>query len=627
MQDVIKLLPESLANQIAAGEVVQRPASVVKELIENAIDAKSEHITLIIKDAGKSLVQVSDDGIGMSERDARMCFERHATSKIETTEDLFKIMTFGFRGEAMASIAAVAQVDLKSKTKEEEIGTRILIEGSEIKTQEPVACNDGTSIAVKNLFFNVPARRNFLKSNPVETKHIFDEFQRVALAHPKINMALYQDDLEVYSLKEGKLAKRIVSIFGKNYQTQLIACKEDVQHVQVNGYIGKPEFSKKTRGEQFFFVNDRFIKHPYLHHAVMNAFEGLLPEGNFPFYVLKIYIDPVHVDINVHPTKTEVKFDDERTIYAVVRAAVRQALASQGVSPSLDFDYNVNFAQYPDNIGNQKSSYTENDYKSPENPLDDPEHKRRESNQQHWDSLMPSNDSEKWMRQFDQEHIKDEEQKSMEITFSSAANEMQSEQSVENPVPEEKVKKQKTIQVRNKYILAQVKSGIMLIHQQAAHERILFERFLGDLENSSGVSQKLVFPVTVELNPVDFTLLGEIKEEVLKLGFDFEEFGQNAIILNGIPSEINKPNEKELVEKLIEQIKINKAELGLNTTESIAKALAKRVSIKVGQYLDSMERDALIEQLFSTSNPNYNVDGEKIITMLDLTALDNLFNQ
>lgn len=626
MQDVIKLLPESLANQIAAGEVVQRPSSVVKELIENAIDAKSEHISLIIKDAGKSLVQVSDDGIGMSERDARMCFERHATSKIEKTEDLFKIMTFGFRGEAIASIAAVAHIDLKSKTKDEEIGTRILIEGSEIKTQEPVACNDGTTIAVKNLFFNVPARRNFLKSNPVETKHIFDEFQRVALAHPEINMSLYQDDLEAYALKEGKLAKRIVSIFGKNYQNQLIACKEDVQHVQVDGYIGKPEFSKKTRGEQFFFVNDRFIKHPYLHHAVMNAFEGLLPDGNFPFYVLKIYIDPVHVDINVHPTKTEVKFDDERTIYAVVRAAVRQALASQGVAPSIDFDYNVNFANFTEQAGNPTSNRAGNDFSSPENPMDIPEQNRKESNQKNWDTLMPTNDSEKWMSQFDKENIKDEDQKSMEITYSSAANELQSEPSVENTTTEEKVKKQKTIQVRNKYILAQVKSGLMLIHQQAAHERILFERFLRELENSSGVSQKLVFPVTVELNPVDFTLLNEIKEEVFKLGFDFEEFGQNAIILNGIPSEINNPNEKELIEKLIEQIKVNKAELGLNTTESIAKALAKRVGIRVGQYLDSMERDALIEQLFSCSNPNYNVDGEKIISMLDLATLDNLFN-
>lgn len=337
MLDIIQLLPDSIANQIAAGEVVQRPASVVKELLENSIDAQAKQIQLIVREAGKTLIQIIDDGIGMSETDARMCFERHATSKIRSSEDLFKIKTMGFRGEAMASIAAVAQVEMRTRRITDELGILIRLEASELKAQEVVSTPPGTNIQVKNLFYNVPARRNFLKSNPVEMRHILDEFQRIALANPDISLSLYHNDSEIYNLPAGKLSRRIVDLFGKSYREQLASCEEETSFVSVRGYVGKPEFAKKTRGEQFFYANNRYIKNGYLNHAVMTAFEGLIPEGTHPFYVLFIEIDPIHIDINVHPTKTEIKFDDERTVYAIVQAAVRRAMSQHNLTPSLDF--------------------------------------------------------------------------------------------------------------------------------------------------------------------------------------------------------------------------------------------------------------------------------------------------
>ncbi|MGB5979348.1 MAG: DNA mismatch repair endonuclease MutL, partial [Cyclobacteriaceae bacterium] len=346
MSDIIRLLPDALANQIAAGEVVQRPASVLKELLENAIDAGSKYIQVVLRDAGKSLIQVTDDGTGMSETDARLSFERHATSKIRETEDLFRIRTMGFRGEALASIAAVAQVEMKTRRREDELGTFLAVEGSEVKKQEPAQTNQGTTICVKNLFYNVPARRNFLKSNPVEMRHLNDEFQRVALANPEVSLSLTHNDLEIYQLTPGKLSQRIVGLFGKGHREQLVAVDEDTNHMVVHGYIGKPEFSRRTRGEQFFFVNNRYIRNNYLNHAVVNAFEGLMREDHYPFYVLFIEIDPSHIDINVHPTKTEIKFDDERTVYGIIRSAVKQGLGTHNIAPSLDFDQDVNFSAF-----------------------------------------------------------------------------------------------------------------------------------------------------------------------------------------------------------------------------------------------------------------------------------------
>ncbi|MGB0525584.1 MAG: DNA mismatch repair endonuclease MutL [Flammeovirgaceae bacterium] len=627
MQDVINLLPESLANQIAAGEVVQRPASAVKELLENAIDAQATHIQLVVKDAGKTLIQVIDNGKGMSETDARMSFERHATSKIASTDDLFSIHTFGFRGEALASIAAVAQVDLKTKRPTDEMGTHICIEGSEVKSQEPIVCQNGTSLSIKNLFFNVPARRNFLKSNPVELKYIVEEFQRVALCNPDIHMSMHQNNLETFNLSPGNLPKRIVGIFGKSYQEHILACEEEVQHIKVSGYVGKPEAAKKTRGEQFFFANGRFIKHHYLHHAVMNAYEGLLQDGTFPFYLINIEIDPKHIDVNVHPTKTEVKFDDERTVYAIVRAAVKQALAKNGAVPSLDFDMNVNFGQLdstPLKSTSESTSFGSKPASFNSNPL----YAKQEQNLKHWEKLYnPLNNGETnqetaW--EFPELPDNTPEEKSAEITFSSAANELSDVSGTEHRVSD---KKSSVVQIRNRYILSQVKSGLMLIDQEAAMERILFERFLSNIEHASlGASQQLLFPRTIQLAPADFTLMIELKSEIKSLGFLIEEFGNNAIIVNGIPVDVAGVDEKEMLESFIEQFKINKTEISVSNQENAARAMAKRTASQSAQSLDEREMKALIEQLFTCSNPNYSPSGKKTIAMMNMDDIERLFN-
>jgi len=569
---------------------------------------------------------VIDNGKGMSETDARMCFERHATSKIAETKDLFSIHTFGFRGEALASIAAVSQVELKTKRATDEMGTKICIEGSEVKSQEPVACQNGTSISMKNLFFNVPARRNFLKSNPVELKYILEEFQRVALCNPHISMSMYQNNLETLKLGAGNLPKRIIGIFGKNYQENMLACEEEVQHIKVSGYVGKPEAAKKTRGEQFFFVNGRFIKHPYLHHAVMNAYEGLLQEGTFPFYLINIELDAKHIDVNVHPTKTEVKFDDERTVYAIVRAAVKKALANSGAG-SLDFEMDVNFAQFDHFIFNQqtpsKQANTNTSYSpAPTKPVDP----RKEHNLKHWENLYPPSSVEAETTQPDWENPdlidNTPEEKSAEITFSSAANEISDTQHQTPSVFDKK----SVIQIRNRYILSQVKSGLMIIDQVAAMERILFERFFTNMEAASqGASQQLLFPRTIQLAPADFALMIELKKEIRSLGFLIEEFGSNAIIVNGIPMDVAGVDEKEMLESFIEQFKVNKAALSLSNQENAARAMAKRTANQVVQSLDEREMKALIEQLFTCSNPNYSPSGVKTIAMLSMDKIESLF--
>ncbi|GAA4830272.1 DNA mismatch repair endonuclease MutL [Algivirga pacifica] len=655
MQDVIRLLPEALANQIAAGEVVQRPASVVKELLENAVDAGSNDIKLIVKDAGKTLIQVIDNGKGMSETDARMSFERHATSKIASSEDLFAIHTFGFRGEALASIAAVAQVELKTRRAEDEMGVHICMEGGKLETQEPISTPEGTSVAVKNLFFNIPARRKFLKSNPVELKHIIDEFQRVALSNPEVSMVLYHDDNEMFSLRGGKMAKRIVSLFGKSYQEQLYPCQEDLEVMSIGGYVGSPDAAKKTRGDQFFFVNGRYIKHSYLNHAVMTAYEGLLPEGTFPFYLLNITVDPKDVDVNVHPTKTEVKFTDERTLYALVSAAVKQALAGYGVAPSIDFGVDVNFAEELPEVskreimGRGTSSGSFNmDFSIPskeeqtapsfgrpeyiENTEDNSSEEvvtRLSSRINNWDEeAAPSAMSKVWEQQdpmfnMDSDNFPDENvEASPTITFSSRANELDEVQQEEKETPIEKIE---PIQIRNSYILYQVKSGITLLDQEAAHERILYERFLQEINQNTGVSQKLLFPRTIELSPADLLLLAEYKDEIKALGFSLEIKEHSKVVVNGIPAIIHNSNEEGVLEGIIEQIKHNRDTLQLSHGETIARSLAKRTGIKKGQSMETAEMRSIIEQLFACSNPNFSPEGRKTIVLMKMDAIENLF--
>lgn len=617
MPDFIQLLPDNIANQIAAGEVVQRPASVVKELLENAIDAGAENIQLIVKDSGKSLIQVVDDGMGMSETDARMCFERHATSKIRTSDDLFAIKTMGFRGEAMASIAAVAQVELKTRRIGDELGILIDIQGSEVKCQEPVSTPVGTSLCVKNLFFNVPARRNFLKSNAVEMRHIVDEFQRVALAYPDVQMSLYQNDLEMYHLTMGKLSKRIVGIFGKNYQSQLASCMEETSLLKVQGYVGKPEFAKKTRGEQFFFVNNRFIKSSYLHHAVMTAFEALLPESCYPFYTLFLEIDPKHIDINVHPTKTEIKFDDERTVYAIVRAAVKQALGTHNITPAIDFGQDVNFASFnpQPQTPKEKTAQVDRDYGQWKNT--------QKQDPSHWEKLYEGlqKDIKKEEVANTQINIHPEEARPDTIKFSSAAN-TEVKATDFAALPQTKL----YFQIHRKYIATQVKSGLMLVAQQEAHERIMYERFLGMVQRRSGASQQTLFPQTLELNPADFSLVMGMKDEINAIGFEFSVFGKSAVMINGVPADLKTGNEKELFEGFIEQFKKNSSELSISTDENVARAIAQRSALKEGALLEAEEMSALIDQLFACKNPNYAPNGNKTTFILELEKIAQFFN-
>lgn len=602
MSDIIQLLPDSIANQIAAGEVVQRPASAVKELMENAIDAGATFIRLAVKDAGKGLVQVIDNGLGMSETDARMSLERHATSKIRRAEDLFTLRTMGFRGEALASIAAVSQLEMKTRQSDKELGTLLIVEASEVKRQEVVACEKGTSISVKNLFFNIPARRNFLKSNPVELKHIIDEFQRLALAHPEISFSFLQGDELAYDLPPAKLSHRIVNLFGKSYQEQLAACHEETDYVRVTGYVGKPEFARKTRGDQFLFVNNRFIRSNYLSHAVMNAFEGLMPENSFPFYVLFIEIDPRHIDVNVHPTKTEIKFDDERAVYAVVRAAVRQALGTHSLTPGLDFAEDVNIITKLSSASGDAS--------------------REVYFEERFQTSMQRSSLQNWEKLFEGEGIpgfsssgKDLSPKELEFLESKQSG---------NILPSAN---EVLMQLNSQYVLRAVKNGVMIIHQQAAHERILYEKFLQRAKMKTGESQQCLFPQTVQFSAADFALIQEIEHEIKALGFRFEAFGKNTLVVTGIPSGISAGREKELFEGLVDQFKLNQSSLGLPINENLSRALAKRASIKVGEQLDPDEMKALVADLLTCKTPAYSPDGELTYFVFDLIKIGMHFKR
>lgn len=609
MADIIQLLPDSVANQIAAGEVIQRPASAVKELLENAIDAGSDTISLVIKDAGKTLIQVNDNGSGMSETDARLSFERHATSKIKHAADLFNINTKGFRGEALASIAAIAQVELKTKKEGEDLGTTIVMEGSEVKEQEPCSTSKGTSFSIKNLFYNVPARRNFLKSNPVEVKHIIDEFQRVALVHADINFSMYNNGNEVFNLKKGSFRQRIVGMFGEKYNQRLVPVTEDTDLVQINGFVSKPEFAKKTRGEQYFFVNDRFIKSAYLNHAVQNAFDQLLSKDQFPSYFLKLTIDPTKIDINIHPTKTEIKFEDERAIYAIIRTAVKQALGKNNIAPTLDFEqensFNVPLMKNTDSIKaptiKVNPSYNPFETKtvssSPPKPKAD-----------NWDSLYSSFEKDT------NEIIEHQEEKQEQQVFSS---------NWDNEAEEEA---KTLLQLHNKYVFTQLKSGYLIIDQQRAHERILFEQFLRNLEEGKGVTQQLLFPETVDFVSADAELLNELKAEIVNLGFTMDKVGRSSFVVNGVPAELKDQNVKKVFESLLEQFKMNESELKLKKHENLAISMARSSAIKSGKKLSNEEMKALVDELFACEMPYSLPNGKPTIITLNLDDLNQQFD-
>ena len=667
MPDIIQLLPEYLANQIAAGEVVQRPASVVKELLENAVDAGATSVQLIVKEAGKQLVQIVDNGSGMSATDARMSLERHATSKIRSTEDLFRIRTLGFRGEALASIAAVAQVEIRTKQRGQDTGSLLLVEGSAVSSQTPTACPDGTSIAVKNLFFNVPARRNFLKSNAVEMRHILDEFQHVALANPQIAFSLYHNDLEVFSLPAGKLSQRIVALLGNNYKEQLAGCEEVTPFITVKGYIGKPESAKKSRGDQFFFVNNRFIRSAYLNHAVLAAYEGLLPKDTHPFYVLFLELDPKTIDINVHPTKTEIKFEDEKTVYAVVRAAVRQALGLHSLTPSLDFEGDVNFAPIrplrtsassagggsagagnpalstparhvefnPDALSASVSAAAARQSKASRADAPERQLPPRPTEQ-------ARRDLEAFYRELGQP-VRPEAELSAappaptesaaaplpELPFvhpatpaptpAQALNQAQASSGSHSP---------RATQVLTRYVLLPVKSGLMLIDQEAARERILYEQYAAGQERSTVHSQALLFPRPLTFTPADYAVLQELTQPLHLLGFRFAEFGPLTIAIEAVPTDLPAQGEKELLESLIEQFRSGAAPLKVDRREALARALARRVAQATSQArLPEVELSALVDKLFACQVPNYTPDGRPTVVLLDGQQLADFFRK
>ncbi|MES2829529.1 MAG: DNA mismatch repair endonuclease MutL [Bacteroidota bacterium] len=621
MSDIIQLLPDSVANQIAAGEVVQRPASAVKELLENGIDAGANKIQLIVKDAGKALIQVIDNGCGMSVTDARMCFERHATSKVRKAEDLFAIRTMGFRGEAMASIAAIAQVDMKTRRHEDELGTLIEIEGSVVLKQEPVATSEGTSICIKNLFYNTPARRNFLKSNPAEMRHIIDEFQRVAMAHPNVAFSLHHDGVEIYRLPSSALKQRIVHLFGSNYNERLIPVEEETSIINLKGFIGKPEFAKRTRGEQFFFVNNRFIKDPYLNHAVNRAYEELLSDENFPLYVLFIDIDPAKIDVNVHPTKTEIKYLEEKSIYAILHSAVKRSLGRFNISPTIDFNQETGFSamitpKAPEDIVPPGISF---------NPDFNPFAPETQSPANHGyasftksygggGSLSPS--TKNWGTLYEIARQDLVEQPSLNFYEE------------EDPDKQPPVHKQ-LMQLHNRYILSPIKSGLMLIDQQAAHERILYERFILHLEDRKGASQQSLFPQTVTLSPNDYELARSLLDDIKSLGFEVREFGKNTLVIEGIPVDLGSTNinETQLFEHLIEGFKNSQQDLKLNKRDALAKSMARNSAIRNGTVLGQEEMNTLIEQLFACKTPNFSISGRPVIQTIGLAELDKKFDK
>jgi DNA mismatch repair protein MutL len=612
--DKIQLLPDNIANQIAAGEVIQRPASAVKELLENAVDAGASEIKLIIQDAGKSLIQVIDNGSGMSETDARMSFERHATSKINNIDDLFHIRTMGFRGEALASIAAVAQVELKTKKAEEQAGTCIEVENSLVRKQELVAMANGTSLAMRNLFFNVPARRNFLKSNAAEMRHIVDEFTRVALAFPQILFSLEANGQQLFHLESGSLKQRILQLLGNNYTTKLVSVNEETDYLNIYGFVGKPDVAKKTRGDQYFFVNNRFIKSPYFNHAVMNAYQEMIPGDSFPMYVLFIDLDPTQVDVNVHPTKQEIKFEDEKIIYAFVQAAIKHALAQFSITPTLDFELDPSIQQLP----------------SVQQPFTEEKRSAVASStifkgftQKHQAHVIePSNKTElkNWRSFFDAAPVTQEHEK--ENTQSSILN---AQFSVQTPNSRLQTQDLNLTQLHNEYILAETAAGFILIHQQAAHERILYEK-LGEAMNGNNITtQRSLFPATIELAPADAMLLSDLLPDLHHLGYMIEPFGKNHYVIQGTPADVEQGNEKTVVEKLLEQYKHFSSDLKFSKKEMLVRSLSRQQAIKPGVRLTEKEMHSLIHDLFNCKQSNITPDGRPAYLEFKQEYLEKMF--
>jgi DNA mismatch repair protein MutL len=617
MSSIIQLLPDHVANQIAAGEVVQRPASVVKELLENAVDAKASDIKLIIKDAGKSLVQVIDNGSGMSVTDARLCFERHATSKIRQAEDLFSLHTKGFRGEALASIAAIAHVEMKTRQDQEELGTHIIIEGSKFISQDVAVLPKGTSFAVKNLFFNIPARRNFLKSEVVEYRHIVDEFQRVALAHPNIHFTFYHNGSEMFNLPPSNFRQRIVNIFSGKTNEKLVPAQEETEILNLKGFVCKPEFAKKSRGEQFFFVNDRYIRNGYLHHAVMGAYEGLLKEGSQPSYFLFLQVPPNTIDINIHPTKTEVKFDDEHALYAILRASVKHSLGQFNVTPVLDFDRDANL-DTPYHYKNLEGAIPTIQVDGNFNPFADNTPNKHYAKDQfrmakpetaHWESLYVGlkNDTETVASNSDF-HFESE-------TISTSLFEDQEVEEV----------KTKTYQIHKKYIVNPIKSGMVIVDQQRAHQRVLYENFLTNMTVHQASSQQLLFPLTLYYTIGEVELITELQVSLINTGFVFEAINEDHIVVSGLPINVSESEISMVIEQLLSDLQDGIPESSFSQNDTIAKSMAKSLAVKTGAYLTEKEQENLVNRLFACKEPNFSPFNKPTFITLRVEDLDKKF--
>lgn len=615
MADIIQLLPDHVANQIAAGEVVQRPASVVKELLENAIDANASVIKLIIKDAGKTLVQVIDNGKGMSTTDARLSFERHATSKIRTADDLFHLNTKGFRGEALASIAAIAHVELKTKQEQDEVGNSIVIEGSSVVSQEVVVTPKGTSISVKNLFFNIPARRNFLKSNTVELRHVLEEFHRVALAHPSISFAMYNNGSETFNLPISNYRQRIVNIFGNKTNEKLVPVEEVTEVLKISGFVGKPEFAKKTRGEQYFFVNERFIKSPYLNHAISSAFEGLLKSGNHPSYFLNLTVNPETIDINIHPTKTEIKFDDEHTLYALLRSAVKHSLGQFNIAPVLDFERDANL-DTPYSFNNTASNTPIIEVDRSFNPFKENYTSGKQTtafkNQSpnNWDSLYVGLESKgtKTEHDFSEVHFESDQR-----TLSAFVDDSKIDQS------------KTTYQLHNKYIVSTIKSGMLVIDQHRAHQRVLYEDFLNNLTVKKGLSQQLLFPLELHFSSQEMDIINQLKEDLEHTGFVFLNLTTESLEITGVPVLVPESEVSIIIEQLISDVENEVPDSHFSATDLLAKSMAKSLAIKAGQALQKEEQEHLVNKLFACKEPNVSPTNRTTFITMSVDELDKKF--
>lgn len=622
MKDVIHLLPDHVANQIAAGEVVQRPASVIKELLENSIDAGAKNIQVFIKEAGKILIQVVDDGMGMSITDARLSFERHATSKITSAQDLFSLNTKGFRGEALASIAAIAHVELKTKREQDEIGTCIKIEGSEILSQEACVTTKGSSISVKNLFYNIPARRNFLKSDTVETRHIIDEFQRVSLAHPHIAFSLIHNSGELFQLPETNYRQRITNILGGKTNEKLVPVNEETEILTISGFVGKPEYAKRTRGEQFFFVNDRFIKSPYLNHAVTAAFEGLLKDRAYPSYFLYLKVDPKSIDINIHPTKTEIKFDDEHALYAILRSAIKHSLGQFNVAPILDFERDPTL-DTPYNYENRQASTPQvevdrnfNPFKSESTFSGDSGNSFRNNfkkeNTAGWESLYTGLQSEST---------------DLDTNVDVKAIEFESEEVTGNLFGAQKTEKAQnsTFQLNKKFIISTLKNGMLVIDQHRAHTRILYEELLKSITVSAALSQQLLFPLVLRFSHNEIELLRGIMDSLEQTGFIFSEIKLDSVEITGIPTIVSESEVEILLEQLISDFENEVPENNFSQTDLLAKSLAKSMAVKSGNLLNDTEQLHIVNGLFACKEPSLTPFNKPVFITLPVEELEKKF--